>query len=471
MVLARAVRIPVEQLADLKAGAVYLVVVAASLGVGASAAGGNGLFARASMILLGLVLLGIAMNVHPEKLFIAWLVAAPFLQASLETGLGKILNQAVYLVPPLLLTAMAMSRRLQVRLTPIDIVPGLFGLYALVSAALISSEPPLIEDLTRVFYVTVAIGILMYYFLLSGAIVNDISTRLAGALIWSSLVISAMAIVEGFIGWNLWRVTAWQGDAVARSIATLANPAVLGTFVGSSFTLALAVLFWNGPSQLRRPSLALVVLAIPALFFTYTRGPILAVAVVSVIMTMIANRARWPSMLLLLLVAASLYATWDRISSTTIYEARLSKSDTAETRLLIQKWSFRLIEENPVVGTGLGSFDRVKNETEFTSYRDIPEINGRANTSHNSFLTILVELGFVGLALYLLSWVVIGWRAAKAARARLDQRWILGGIVAILSVYMISASTFDVRFFSFVPALPWIVLGLARRIMDETEAA
>ena len=77
--------------------------------------------------------------------------------------------------------------------------------------------------------------------------------------------------------------------------------------------------------------------------------------------------------MLLILVAGVLYATWDRISSTTIYEARLSKSDTAETRLLIQEWSFPLIEENPVVGTGFGSFDRVKNETEFTSYRNIPE--------------------------------------------------------------------------------------------------
>jgi len=42
-------------------------------------------------------------------------------------------------------------------------------------------------------------------------------------------------------------------------------------------------------------------------------------------------------------------------------------------------------------------------------------------------------------------------------------------VVGALSVYLISASTYDARFFSFVPALPWILLGIARRTLGEEE--
>ena len=466
-----AARAPFDRLTNARAALAYLVLVIASLGVGAAAAGGDGLLARGSILLLALVFLGLALNVHPESLFVGWLFAAPFLQTPLEEGVGKLLNQAVYLVPPLLLIGVALTRRSRVRLAPLDALPALFLFYVFVSALLISSEPSSIGGLARPVYVTAGLGIVAYYFLVLGPISRDIGARVAGALIWSGLVISAMVLVEGFTGWNLWNDRSLQADEIVRAVATLANPAVLGTFLGFGFILALAILLWKGPAHLLWPSRALLVIAIPALFFTYTRGPILAIAVVGVTMVFVANRARWPSLIVLILVAGSLYGMWDRISATTIYENRLSVSDTAETRLLIQEWSFRLIEQEPVVGTGFGSFDRVKNETEFASFRNIPEIYGRANTSHNSFLTILVELGFLGLVLLLLPWAVLGWRAVKMALARPDLRWILGGVVAILVIYVISASTFDARFFSLVPALPWIAVGIGRRIMADAEAA
>ena len=64
-----------------------------------------------------------------------------------------------------------------------------------------------------------------------------------------------------------------------------------------------------------------------------------------------------------------------------------------------------------MVGWGHASFDRVKNESEFASYRDIPDINGRANPSHNISSPSQSSWAFFGLLLFGAPWAIIGWRA------------------------------------------------------------
>ena len=91
-------------------------------------------------------------------------------------------------------------------------------------------------------------------------------------------------------------------------------------------------------------------------------------------------------------------------------------------------------------------------------------------TSHDTFLTVLDELGVVGLALLLLPWAVIGWRAISAAWRGQAERWIVGGCVGVAAAYAIGAVTYDARFFSLVNALPWIALGLARNRLARREA-
>jgi hypothetical protein len=74
-----------------------------------------------------------------------------------------------------------------------------------------------------------------------------------------------------------------------------------------------------------------------------------------------------------------------------------------------------------------------------------------------------VEFGAIGLALLLIPWLTIIGRALKVALARPEMRWFLVGSIAAVAVYVLVANTLDMRFFSFVPALPWVFLGLLRR--------
>jgi O-antigen ligase len=87
-----------------------------------------------------------------------------------------------------------------------------------------------------------------------------------------------------------------------------------------------------------------------------------------------------------------------------------------------------------------------------------------SSTSHNTFLTILVEYGSIGLALFVLPWLAISWRALRDALRSPEVRWVLLGAVAALGVYAFAASSIDFRFFSFVPVVPWLLLGILRRL-------
>ena len=87
----------------------------------------------------------------------------------------------------------------------------------------------------------------------------------------------------------------------------------------------------------------------------------------------------------------------------------------------------------------------------------------RSTTSHNTYLTILVQYGGIGLALLLVPWLTIGWRAVGDAFRHPEMRWFVSGSLGTIAIYVFTANANDFRFFSFIPALPWLFLGLLRR--------
>ena len=42
-------------------------------------------------------------------------------------------------------------------------------------------------------------------------------------------------------------------------------------------------------------------------------------------------------------------------------------------------------------------------------------------------------------------------------------RWFVSGALGALAIYVLTANANDFRFFSFIPALPWLLLGMLRR--------
>jgi O-antigen ligase len=413
-------------------------------------------------LLLLLPALVFAVAVPPEKLFVGWLFSAPFVDgASAGPHSGHTFYKYLFLVPPVILVArMATGGLRRPRLWIIDVLPALYLAYIVVRVQLLPSDFTGGEANNRAIYATVGIGIIGYYFAGFGRTGDRFPVRVASSLLWGAIIVAVLALVDAATGWNLWNtVEAGEGTATRRVVSTFTSPGALGAYIGAGVVFSVAILAWKGPRSLRLPAILLIPLSIPALFFTYSRGPVLGAAVVAVFILLVANRARLPSLLVFATVAILAFAVWQQISSSTVYRGRLGVTETVTTRQEIQRVTLELIRQKPVFGWGYNTFDKAK--------LTVPSRDPRFDelSSHSTFLTVLAELGVVGLTLLLLPWFVIGYRAVSAAWRGQAEKWIVGACVGIPAAYALGALTYDTRFFSLVTALPWIALGVARSLL------
>jgi O-antigen ligase len=411
----------------------------------------------------GVGVLLLVFNVPPERVFLFWFCLAPFLQSSARTSsAGHALSQLLYELPPLLfLLWAAINRTRPVHATVVDVFPVAFLVLALVSL-----EETRVGATTSVRGVLTTVGFsaVGYYFCAFGPVSRRFGEKLCALLFGTALVLAVMALVESATGWNLWHNTDWQHIATPRVVATLDNPAVLGTYLAIAMSVALIVVFWEGPERLRKPGVAVMLLVPPALVFTYTRGPILGLLAVAAPALLLRRSIRVKSIIALAIAGLAVAFLWGSFASSQLYQQRVADSATVQTRVIIQNWSFKLARRKPILGWGYGSFDRIKNSaTDLGGTADQTKL-GQGSTSHDTFLTILVELGGVGLFIFLVPWLVIGRRLIAFVRVPSPDRWFGLVCLSTLAVFFVSAATFDMRFFSFVSVLPWIALGCGRRL-------
>lgn len=420
-------------------------------------------------IALLLPCLVLPLTVPPEKLFAGWLFVAPFVAgASAGPHHGHAFFKYLFLVPPLILLArMAMGEIQRPRLWMIDVLPALYLGYILVRARLLPSDLAGAESSLRAIYTTVGIGTFAYYFTAFGKTSNRLPSAVAKTLLSGGVVIAALAVVDGSTGWNLWHNDVTGGDQVRRAVATFTSPEALGAYLGAGVAFAVAILLWHGPRSLRGPALLLIGLSIPALYLTYTRGPIIAIAAVVVSMTVVANRARWPSLLVFATVGILLFASWSQISSRRVYQQRLGVTTTVDSRVVLSDVALDLFRRQPLFGQGYNTFDKAKLTVAVPGTADTAIVQNL--TSHDTFLTVLAESGAIGLALLVLPWVVIGWRAVAAGQRGLLEPWIVGGCVGTVAAFAIGSVTYDSRFFPYTSALPWVALGLVRKLLAERQ--
>jgi O-Antigen ligase len=431
-------------------------------------------------LLLILVLAGAAVlfRVATEHLLLAWLALGPFFQESAQkTRLGHLLSLALYTAPPIVFALKTLfTRGRRPRMRWFDVVPGAY--VVLIFASLLITATSVFTSsavgTTRTFYQTFALGALVYYVVAFWPGLQLSATRICRLLLLTASVEAVMSTIEWRTGWNLWHDTGWsRGAGDTRSVATLANPGLLGAYIGAGMAVALAVLCWNGPSSLRRLSILTLVVGPLGLFATLTRGPILGTLIACVLIALVAERSRAVAVGMLAVAGLVLVILWGSISSSSLYQSRISNPENVDVRLALQKASFSLAERKPILGWGYGSFDKVKTDVQLsgTIGAVAAEAAVEGSTSHNTFLTVLVEYGTVGLLLLVVPWLWISWYAVRRIRERSPERWLYVGGLGVVFVIAFTGGTLDLRFFSFVPMVLWLFLALMRRAEALTPAA
>jgi hypothetical protein len=419
---------------------------------------------RLAKVLVAAPAVVLALTIQVETVFAAWLFAAPFVQgAAGGTHHGHAFFTYLFVAPPLILVVrLALGAGRVPRLWFVDVLPALYIGFAFASVLLFKSPLASPQEASiKSIYIALGEGIFAYYFMLFLKPSSRFAGDVCSALIWSAIPISVLTVVDGVTRWNLWHnVVSDFNGTLWRAVSTFTSPEEVGTFIGAVVAFAVAILLWNGPRQLRAPSWVLIAVALPALYFTYTRGPALAIGLVVVAMILIARRARLVGVVGLLVAGIVVIASWGFITSTHIYKDRFGVTQTVTPRVALSHVALDLFWQRPVLGHGYATFDQAK--------LTVPVPPGAAEfvrtlTSHDTFLTVLAETGVVGLALLVLPWIVICWRALVEGRRGTIEPWIVGGSVGATATFAIGATTYDARFFPLTLAIPWIALGLVRR--------
>lgn len=265
--------------------------------------------------------------------------------------------------------------------------------------------------------------------------------RIVAAFLIAAAILSVVAIAQRVLGVFQWRTILIQSDDYSyRSNAFFADPNNLARFLAISMALSAGLIMVTGPRRLT----------------VYIAAPMMAICALGIVTT--ASRSGWLGMLMasFLVVLMSPIRRYTKIRLTAIAFGGLAfllillfmqggsnaervKSLTSGIQVIGQrefliKGGWEMWKDNPLVGVGSGNYQH----TLVTSYLWTLPWWAQTTLSHTSFISILAELGIVGvsmLGLFAVRVVVAcrsAYRLYDERYSRLMAAWCAAALVEIL---------------------------------------
>jgi O-antigen ligase len=164
-----------------------------------------------------------------------------------------------------------------------------------------------------------------------------------------------------------------------------------------------------------------------------------------------------PFIVIMMILSATVFSNQIAFAYTRIQEER-----TINERLVIYDALLQMIERKPIFGWGYDTVDRYSSQF-FRQVGNTP-ILYKYITSHNTYLTIMAELGLVGFLLYifpLIYWLIKSFQAWPRLPATGPLNRLLLIVLWLVVLHMFIVSNFmDMRFFPLSLGLWWLTLGL-----------
>lgn len=249
-----------------------------------------------------------------------------------------------------------------------------------------------------------------------------------------------------------------------------------GTFIGGNNSVALALImtipllrFFQLQSTDKRVRWALgaaMALCLLSVMASYSRGSVVALAVM---MSYLIMKSRKRSMLfaaLLILLPLALAFMPDRWYSRQETIAEYEEDESLQGRFNAWWFAYHLANDRPLIGGGFGSFNRVL----FFEYAPDPQ---DFHDAHSIYFEVLGEHGYIGLLLFL-GLAIAGMRLATSiiarTRERPDLKWA-GDLAAMVKVagigYAANGVFLGLAYFDFYYAL-LAILVITRDLVDRT---
>jgi putative inorganic carbon (HCO3(-)) transporter len=307
--------------------------------------------------------------------------------------------------------------------------------------------------------ITVASSVLVYYLVVY--LVQDVrqARNLVITLLATAAGLAAFGLLERFTGYSiLGRLTnTWAAGVRVRG--TFNDPNIFAAYLMTAGAFAAPVVLESRRRLLRWGGLALIVLIGGSLFVTFSRGAWLGSAVAALIILVLSRLDARAKIAILLIVALAVPLAFAALPQRFLESklTNLGQDPSAQARVLMAESAWRIVQDHPW-GVGIGAYPDV-----FPAYR-FGSVRAGLIESHTAYLTLLVEIGFFGLILFLWMLCAFAVRAVSALPSIEDpaaHAVLLGAFAAFAAV---STEAFFYSLESF--KLWWLAMGVGMAIVQ-----
>src|ERR1022692_1495461 len=189
-----------------------------------------------------------------------------------------------------------------------------------------------------------------------------------------------------------------------RATGTIGDPNELAAALLVGLALAAGLMLSRGQSAaVRFGALVVIPFCAAGIFLSLSRGGLVALAVLLLVGPLLAGRWRPAMAGLLVLVAAAGFLYFTQIASLPARE-RITMSNGGSGRTAPWTIALRMVDAHPIEGVGVGNFPAASPnyvlqpgvlEEDQLIFSVAPKV------THNTYLQILAEMGFLGLILFL----------------------------------------------------------------------
>ncbi len=300
---------------------------------------------------------------------------------------------------------------------------------------------------------------------------RDLKLLALVALVTASIS-SIVAVMQhyGFKGlpvYTLYGGATWAG----RTSGLAESPVHLGYDLPIILMPMVALYFLRGVKpRMRKILLLLTLIMLAALYFTYTRSGMVALApsLLLIILLMKGKAKKELFLIALILGAASLYYAESQGNR---YSKGFGEDQSATGRLVLWQTGAEIAMNYPLLGIGADRFQEISVEYKSGIDRSLQGVAGVLGTQapHNDFIRVWLSFGTPALIAFLMLFAGI-FRNFLDAYRRSSRRFVKGfalGCCAALATYVVSAATHNVMDSVF---FLWILAGLSVALLRLAEA-
>lgn len=249
------------------------------------------------------------------------------------------------------------------------------------------------HDLTRLFNVMSAGGLIAVIYAIGEFITNK-NILLAGFL-------GGTKDLELNFEWPLEGDQFARYDLLHRVFSFFGNPIEFSALLSMVYPYCLLQLIYAGSPRARLGWAALAALMVVANALTFSRGPMMALVVCTILLAAIVKPLRRYVAYGCVAVAIAIAAAWPWIGDK--LEERTLGSENITLRLKLWSIAAHMALDHPLLGVGFGNFDEYRTET-IRSHQIIVSSEPwaeRVQTADNTYLHLAAECGVIGLMAFL----------------------------------------------------------------------